>query len=136
MKYPIAIDLGDDRTAHAAYIPDLDVATAGDTLEDCYKAALEAADIEMKNFVRMGKDIPLPSDAAEIMKNPDYAGMSFGMIDINITPYLGKTERLTITLPSRVVTAIDDYIQTAGIKSRSAFLADAAMASIASENSV
>lgn len=130
MKYPIVIELGDENTAHAAYVPDLDVATAGDTIEDCYKAAVEAADVEMGNFVRMGKEIPMPSNMADIMGREEYKGFQFGLVDIDITPFLGKTERLTITLPSRIVSAIDAHMKTYGIKSRSAFLADAALASI------
>ncbi|MBR7070057.1 MAG: type II toxin-antitoxin system HicB family antitoxin [Oxalobacter sp.] len=130
MKYPIVIELGDAETAHAVYVPDLDVATAGDTIEDCYKAAVEAADVEMGNFVRMGKEIPMPSNMADIMDREEYKGFQFGLVDIDITPFLGKTERLTITLPSRVVSAIDEHVRMYGLKSRSAFIADAAMAGI------
>lgn len=108
--------------------PDLDVATAGDIIEDCYKAAVEATDIEMGNFVRMGREIPMPSDMADIMARKEYKGFQFGLVDIDITPFMSKTERLTITLPSR--NGIAKHMKTYGFKSRSAFLADAAMASI------
>ncbi|MGL4667118.1 MAG: type II toxin-antitoxin system HicB family antitoxin, partial [Saezia sp.] len=61
MKYPVFIELGDETTAHGIRIPDLDVSTAGDTIEEAYIAAVEAANVEMQNFVAMGKDVPMPS---------------------------------------------------------------------------
>jgi len=102
-------------------------AEGGDVVE---VAVVEAADVEMGNFVRMGKEIPMPSKMADIMDREEYKGFQFGLVDIDITPFLGKTERLTITLPSRVVSAIDEHVRMYGLKSRSAFIADAAMAGI------
>ena len=130
MKYPVAIELGDDRTAHAIRIPDLQVSTAGDTIEAAYTAAAEAADIELQNFVKSGENIPLPSSIDKIMQNPDFSGNGWGFIDINITPYLGTTEKVTVTLPKNVIAAIDNYVRKHKIKSRSTFLAETAMEKI------
>lgn len=131
MKYPITIELGDEKTAHAVRIPDLGVSTAADTIEECYIAATEAAEIELDNFAANNLDIPMPSSVATILSNPEYKNHNIGLIDIDVTPYLGKTEKLTITLPSRVVTAIDAYLKTHNIRSRSAFLADSAIEKMA-----
>ncbi|MGO3699681.1 MULTISPECIES: type II toxin-antitoxin system HicB family antitoxin [Halomonas] len=49
------------------------------------------------------------------------------MIEINITPYLVKTEKVNVTLPGHVIRQIDKYVTTHGIKSRSAFIASAAL---------
>ncbi len=127
MKYPIVIELGDENTACDVRIPDLDVFTAADTFEDCYAVAVEAAAIELDNMARSDRKIPSPSKVEDIVKNPEYKGFHVGLVDIDITPYLGKTEKLTITLPSRVITAIDAYMKTHNIRSRSAFLADSAI---------
>ena len=131
MKYPITIEFGDEKTAHAVRIPDLSVSTAADTIEECYIAATEAAEIELENFAANNLDIPMPSAITDILANPDYKNHNIGLIDIDIAPYLGKTEKLTITLPSRIVTAIDAYMQTHNIRSRSAFLADSAIQKMA-----
>jgi predicted RNase H-like HicB family nuclease len=130
VKYPVTIEYGDDKTAHAIRIPDLQVSTAGDTIEDAYAAAVEAADIELRNFVKRGEKIPRPSTLDAIMKNPDFAGHGWGVIDIDITPYLGTTEKVTVTLPRIVITSIDEYVKKHNLRSRSAFLAETAMEKI------
>jgi predicted RNase H-like HicB family nuclease len=131
MKYPIVIELGDEKTACDVRIPDLDVFTAADTFEDCYAVAVEAAKIELDNMARNDRKIPTPSKVEDIVKNPEYKGFHVGLVDIDITPYLGKTERLTITLPSSLLASIDAYLQTHNIRSRSAFLADSAIEKMA-----
>lgn len=90
MKYPVVIDYGDEKEAHGIYIPDLNVVTAGDTIEKAYEVAKEAADIEMENFVKKGEEIPMPSSLENVMKNPEYKGFAWSSIDINIVPFLEK----------------------------------------------
>lgn len=131
MKYPIFISLGDEKTACDVRIPDLDVFTAADTFEECYPAAAEAAAVELGNFVRCGEKIPMPSKVEDLVNDPEYTGCHVGLIDIDIKPYMGTSEKIMITLPSRVIASIDAYMQTHNIRSRSAFLADLAMEKIA-----
>lgn len=50
-----------------------------------------------------------------------------GMVEIDVTPYLGKTEKINVTLPGNLVRQIDGYVQKHGLKSRSSFLAEAAL---------
>jgi len=47
------------------------------------------------------------------------------MLNINITPYQGKTEKLNLTLPGYVIQQIDRFVREHNINSRSSFLADA-----------
>lgn len=68
MKYPIVIELGDEKTACDVRIPDLDVFTAADTFEDCYAVAVEAAKIELDNMARNDRKIPTPSKVEDIVK--------------------------------------------------------------------
>ncbi|SER04328.1 HicB_like antitoxin of toxin-antitoxin system [Pseudomonas sp. NFPP19] len=49
------------------------------------------------------------------------------MLEIDITPYLGKTEKVNVTLPGYVIQQIDRFVREHNIKSRSSFLADAAL---------
>ena len=130
MKYPVTIEYGDDNTAHAIRIPDLQVSTAGDTIEDAYRAAAEAADIELQNFVMSGQKIPMPSSIDEMIRNPEFSGHGWGFIDINITPYLGTTQKVTVTLPKNVISLIDNYVKKHDLKSRSSFLAETAIEKI------
>lgn len=128
MKYPICIEWGDENTAIGIQIPDIPGAvTAGDTFEEAYAAAVEVAHIMLEEIAGSGQAIPMPTSAAAHRNNPDFADMGWGMLEIDITPYLGKTEKVNVTLPGFVIQQIDRYVRDHNVKSRSSFLADAAM---------
>jgi len=128
MQYPIAIEWGDEHTAIGIQIPDIPGAvTAGDTFEEAYNAALEIAHIMLEEIVSNGQPVPTPSPSFTHRKNPEFADMGWGMLEIDISPYLGKTEKVNVTLPGFVIQRIDRYVRDHRIKSRSSFLADAAL---------
>lgn len=128
MQYPICIEWGDENTATGIQIPDIPGAvTAGDTFEEAYSSAVEVAHIMLEEIASNGKAIPMPTSAAAHRGNPDFAAMGWGMLEIDITPYLGKTEKVNVTLPGFVIQQIDRYVRDHNVKSRSSFLADAAM---------
>ncbi|WP_434575036.1 type II toxin-antitoxin system HicB family antitoxin [Pseudomonas sp. Z3-6] len=128
MQYPICIEWGDERTATGIQIPDIPGAiTAGDTFEEAYSAAIEIAHIMLEELAGSEKGIPLPTSINAHRNNPEFDGMGWGMLEIDITPYLGKTEKVNVTLPGYVIQQIDRFVRDHNIKSRSSFLADAAM---------
>ena len=108
-----------DRPAHRALL--------NDTFEATYSAAIEIAHVMLEERARAGQAIPLPSPTGKHRIHPDFAGMGWGMLEIDITPYLGKTEKVNVTLPGYVIQQIDRFVREHNIKSRSSFLADAAM---------
>ena len=71
--------------------------------------------------------IPMPTSVADHYAHADYAGMGWGMLELDISPYLGKTEKVNVTLPGYVIQRIDRYVREHKVKSRSSFLADAAL---------
>lgn len=128
MQYPICIEWGDDNTAVGIQIPDIPgAATAGDTFEEAYSSAVEVAHIMLEEMASNGQPIPMPTSAAAHRNNPDFAQMGWGMLEVDITPYLGKTEKVNVTLPGFVIQQIDKYVRDHNVRSRSSFLADAAM---------
>jgi len=132
MRYPMFIQYGDEKTAHGVFIPDIPGAfTAGDTLEEAWQMAVEVCHIQLEELAASGAPIPYPSPVAKHANNPDYAGMGIAMLDIDIAPYLGKTEKINATLPAYIIRRIDEYVTRRGIKSRSAFLAEAALDKLA-----
>lgn len=133
MNYPICIEWGDENTAYGIQIPDIPGAiTAGDTFEEAHSAAIEIAHLMLQEIAASGQKIPHPKRVSDHLNNQDYSGMGWGMLEIDITPYLGKTEKVNITLPGFVIRQIDRYVREHGIKSRSSFLADAALEKLAS----
>ncbi|MES2871604.1 MAG: type II toxin-antitoxin system HicB family antitoxin [Pseudomonadota bacterium] len=128
MNYPICIEWGNEDTAIGIQIPDIPGAiTAGDTFEEAYSAAIEIAHIMLEEIASNGTPIPMPTSIEHHRNNPQFDDMGFGMLEIDITPYLGKTEKVNVTLPGFVIQQIDRFVRDHNIKSRSSFLADAAM---------
>ena len=128
MQYPISIEWGDDFTATGIQIPDIPGAvTAGDSFEEAYNAAVEIAHILLQEIAAEGGVIPMPTSVADHYAHADYAGMGWGMLELDISPYLGKTEKVNVTLPGYVIQRIDRYVREHKVKSRSSFLADAAL---------
>ncbi|MFJ4372434.1 type II toxin-antitoxin system HicB family antitoxin [Pseudomonas japonica] len=128
MQYPICIEWGDERTATGIQVPDIPGAvTAGDTFEAAYAAAVEVAHIMLEEIAGSGQPIPMPTSIANHRNHPDFKEMGWGMLEIDITPYLGKTEKVNVTLPGFVIQQIDRYVRDHNVKSRSSFLADAAL---------
>jgi len=128
MRYPVFIEYGNETTAYGMHIPDIPGAvTAGDTLEEAWSMAEEVCHIQLEELATAGETIPLPSPIEKYQDHPDYAGMSAALLDIDIAPYLGKTEKVNVTLPAFLIKRMDEYVAKRGLKSRSAFLAEAAL---------
>lgn len=130
MKYPLAIEWGDGTTAIGVHIPDLDISSAGDTYEEAYNNAVEVAHIALQDFVDQDKNIPIPSSVEKYRTHEDYKDMGWGLVEVDVTPYLGSTEKLSVTLPRKIVASIDEYVKIHNLKSRSAFLAETALEKI------
>lgn len=128
MYYPIAIEWGDENTATSIVIPDIPGAmTAGDNYEEAYRQIVEAAHIMLEDIASKCGEVPMPTAMDRHRHDPEYAGWGWGMVEIDVTPYLGKTEKINVTLPGNLVRQIDGYVQKHGLKSRSSFLAEAAL---------
>lgn len=137
MYYPVAIEWGDENTATGIVIPDIEGAiTAGDSVEEALKMAIEVVCIKLEELRDAGEAIPFPSDINILKQRPEFSGWGWGIIEIDVAPYLGKTEKINVTLPGSVINQIDNYVSTHGLRSRSAFLANAALEKLRTRSQV
>lgn len=129
MLFPIAILPGDDQHAWGVEVPDIPGCfSAGEDLDDAIAMAREAIEGHLELLAQDGQEIPKACKVSAHAANPDYAGCTWALIDIDITRYLGKAEKLNITLPAYLLTRIDAYVKNhPEQKSRSGFLAEAAL---------
>ena len=125
MRYPIVLH-SDDGVRYGVTVPDLPGCfSAGDTFDEALQCASEAIDLHAEGLTEEGLDLPVPRAIAEHQANPAYAQGVWAVIEIDLTRYQGKAEKINITLPGRLLARVDAYAKAHG-ESRSGFLARAA----------
>lgn len=123
MRYPIAIEPGNETTAFGVIVPDLPGCfSAGDTLDEALAGAEEAAAAWLDATLDAGGAIPSPSSLDALRANPEFDGWTFGVITLDPALLDDTTERVNITLPRRVLKRLDAMAKAAG-ESRSGFIA-------------
>ncbi|HHP7232390.1 MAG TPA: type II toxin-antitoxin system HicB family antitoxin [Xenococcaceae cyanobacterium] len=126
MFYPIVIHK-DPNTAYGVSVPDLPGCfSAGDSLEDATRNAVEAIECHIEGLLLDGEDLPLPQDMENYVVMPQYQGGTWALVEVDLSKLSGKTQRVNITLPERVLSKIDSFTQNTN-QSRSSFLAEAAL---------
>lgn len=124
MLYPVYVHVGDEKHAHGVTIPDFPGCfSAADEWEKLPAMIQEALEVW---FEGEDGEIPAPTPLERLTANPEYEGGVWMLIDVDVAKLSGKARRVNITLPERVLTAIDQAAAHFG-ESRSGLLAKAAM---------
>ncbi len=122
MRYPVVVH-HEEGTTFGVTVPDIPGCfSAGDTVDEALDNVLEAIKGHLSILAEDLVDIPKASFISNHLDNEDYAGGMWCFVDIDIAPFLGKTEKINVTLPSMVIHRID-----ADFKNRSKFLTEAAL---------
>lgn len=128
MRYPIAIEPGDETHAFGVVVPDLPGCySAGDTLDEAVDNAKEAVELWLETVIDDGGSVPQPRSITEHQANPEFAGWVWAVVPVDLATLSDKVERVNITLPSRVLRRIDAAAKAAG-ESRSGFIARRSLA--------
>lgn len=70
-------------------------------------------------------DIPAPQPIRQHQQNPEFTGGVWALVEVDVSRFEGKAEKINITLPRRLLARIDEYAKARG-PTRSGFLAEAA----------
>ncbi|KAF0203340.1 MAG: hypothetical protein FD173_1811 [Gallionellaceae bacterium] len=127
LTYAIAIEPGDDQHAFGVVVPDLPGCfSAGDTFEEAYANARQAIEAHLELSLEFNETIPDRKPFEEHLRNPEFAGWVWALIEVDDIPAKKTPVRLNVSLPEYLVNRIDQYAQ-ANHLTRSGFLAKAAM---------
>ena len=130
MKYPIAIHKDID-SCYGVTVPDVPGCfSAGETLDEAMNNVQEAISAHLEILAEDGELAPKPSVVDVHLHNQEYAGATWAYVDIDVSAFLGKSEKATVTLPKLLITKIDALVAAGGAKNRSSFLADSALKSL------
>jgi predicted RNase H-like HicB family nuclease len=130
MLYPIYVQVGDKKHAHGIEFPDFPGCfSAADDWQEINRMAQEAVECHMAGE---GLPVPIPTALEKLTADPRYAGGVWMLVDIDVRRIDSAPQRVNISLPSSLLSQIDEYAQTHHL-SRSGFLAKAAQEAMRAE---
>jgi predicted RNase H-like HicB family nuclease len=127
MRYPITIETGDAKHAFGVVVPDLPGCfSAGDTLDEALTNAREAILLHLEGMLDDGKAFPAPTLIEKLQKKRGFRGWTWAVVEVDVSELGDKAARINITLPQRILRAVDAYARKQG-ETRSGFIARAAL---------
>ena len=126
MYYPIVIHK-EPRSSYGVTVPDLPGCfSGGDTLDVAIARASEAVAFHIEGLLLQGEPAPPPQPIAVNQANPDYADGIWVLVAVDLALVSEKSVRVNISMPSRVLAALDTAAQREG-STRSSLLTQAAL---------
>ena len=124
MRYPIAIESGNDSSAWGVVVPDMPGCfSAGDTLEEALIQAEDAITGWIEAALDNEQEIPAPSHIEALRAtHPEFEGWLWALVKIDPALLDDTIERVNISLPRRVLHRLDARARSAG-ETRSGFIA-------------
>lgn len=135
MRYPVVVHKDPD-SDYGVTVPDLPGCfSAGETLDEALTEVVEAIEAHLEGLLLDGEPIPQPQTVEFHQKNPDYADGVWALVTVDLSKLSGKTRRVNITLPERLLSLMDKYAAQKG-QTRSGLIAEAAIEYLASHGEV
>jgi predicted RNase H-like HicB family nuclease len=127
MRYPIAVETGGSKHAFGVIVPDLPGCfSAGDTFDEALSKSREAILLHLEGLLDDEKPFPAPTPIEQLQKQRRFRGWIWAVVDIDGSELGDKAARINITLPHRILRAVDAHARKRG-ETRSGFLARAAL---------
>ena len=131
MRYSVVVHK-DRESDYGVTVPDLPGCfSAGETLDEALHEVVEAIECHLEGLLLDSEPIPTPQPIEAHQNNQDYAGGVWAFVTVDLAKLSGKTRRVNVTLPERILTLMDNYASQHG-ETRSGLIAEAALEYIAS----
>ena len=108
MLYPVAIDKGD--SSFGVRVPDIPGCFSGATTIRMRSRVREAIEAHIELLVEDGEAVPEGTNVENWLSDPDFAGVVWALVDVDITRLMGKAEKINVTLPSLLIRRIDQFV--------------------------
>ena len=132
MNYPVVIHK-DRASDYGVSVPDLPgCVSAGATIDEALAMVREAIELHLEGIIEDGGVIPLPTPIETLRADPDFADGTWAIVSVDESTLRVKIARIGITMPERVLDAIDRHAKATG-ETRSGLLARAAVQFIGRE---
>ncbi len=132
MRYPVVIHK-DPTSDYGVTVPDLPGCfSAGETIDEALTEVVEAIEFHLGGMLMDGESVPLPRSIEHHQHNPEVANGIWALVTVDISKIAGKSKRVNVTIPERLLTLMDKYAAKKG-ESRSGLIAQATMEYIAAQ---
>ncbi len=109
MNYPVVIHK-DSSSDYGVTVPDLEGCfSAGSTMDEALAMAQEAIELHLEGLIEDGQPVSEPRTIEEHQGNPDFDGGTWGLVHIDPANLRIKAKRINITMPQRVLDAVDRF---------------------------
>ena len=102
-------------------------------MDDALSQVVEAIECHIEGLLLDKEPIPMPKSIEYHRNNPDYTEGTWAVVSVDLSKLSGKSKRVNITIPERLLTLVDQYASRYG-ETRSGFIARAAMEFIAARS--
>lgn len=112
-------------------VPDLPGCfSAGETIDEALTEVVEAIELHLEGMLIDGDTLPPPSSIEHHQRNPEFANGIWALVSIDLSKIAGKSRRVNVTIPERLLSLMDKYAAKKG-DTRSGLIAQATMEYIA-----
>jgi predicted RNase H-like HicB family nuclease len=127
VNYPVVIHK-DKSSDYGVTVPDLPGCfSAGRTIDEALTMAKEAVELHLEGLVEEGQAIPQPGTIDDYQTRREFRDGVWALVSVDESTLRIKVVRLNITMPERVLDAVDRYAAVSG-NSRSGLLVRAVSA--------
>lgn len=129
MRFPIVLIFNPESNDYKVTVPDMPGCTCRATSMDAaLNEIIGVIEAHLSLLAEYSEQIPTASCFEDYVSKMEYRGGVWAIVDIDITPYLGKSHKINVTLPELLIKKIDDCVTThPDFTTRSGFLAAAAI---------
>jgi len=127
MKYPVALKKIIGTEHYKVTVPDLPGCECnGENIDIALSKMNDSIAAHLSILSEYGEPIPHATTIDNHLETN--LNVIWCIIDIDITPYLGKSHKINVTLPELLIKQIDDRVsKSSAYKTRSGFIASACM---------
>ncbi len=114
MIFPIVIHKEAD-SDYGVTVPDLPGCfSAGETLDETLAMAKESIELHLEGLIAEGLPVPSPTSIEQHKSNRDFVGGTWALVSIDDSKLRTNAKRLSITVPERVLDAMDQHAAKIG----------------------
>lgn len=130
MKYPIALKKIIGVENYKTYVPDLPGCVGnGESIDVSLNNINDSIAAHLSILAEYGEAIPHATTIENHLTA--YPNVIWCILDIDITPYLGKSHKINVTLPELLIKQIDNRVsKSSTYKTRSGFIASACISEL------